>query len=140
MNWVEIRRCGRGMFLMNNRLVSETSTNDLWVQISSAVSWYKFAGNKYYKADTSRFMAFDTTPQDKINEGAVAYDGSGFDSWKTGTRALRLKSSAMRFPRRRRMYRRRIRTGLSRSAGINLRAIYGITICTSRRKMRSPGI
>ena len=71
-----------GNAFVNNRLVSETSTNDLWVQISSAVSWYKFAGNKYYKADTSRFMAFDTTPQDKINEGAVAYDGSGFDSWK----------------------------------------------------------
>ena len=71
-----------GNSFVNNRLVSKTTTNDIWVQVSSAVSWHKFAGNKYYKSDISRFMVFDTTPQDKINQEAVAYDGTGFDSWK----------------------------------------------------------
>ena len=66
----------------NNRLVSNTKTNDIWIQVSSAVAWHKFAQNRYYKENTSKFTAFDTTPQEKINEGALAYDGTGFEAWK----------------------------------------------------------
>ena len=71
-----------GNIFQNNHLISKTASNDMWVNISEAVAWYKFAGNKYYKADTSKFMVFETTPADKINDGAIPYAGGGWSDWQ----------------------------------------------------------
>ena len=71
-----------GNVFENNRLISTTKSNDFWVNISESVAWYKFAGNKYYKADNSKFMVFEVTPQDKINPEAKAYSGLGFNDWQ----------------------------------------------------------
>lgn len=71
-----------GNIFENNRLISTTATNDFWVNISEGVAWYKFASNRYYKADTSKFMAFEFTPQEKINTGAQVFAGNGFADWQ----------------------------------------------------------
>lgn len=73
-----------GNVFESNHLVSTTETNDVWINISSTVGWYKFANNKYYKNDTSKFMAFESTDSARINsaEGAIPFDGFGFDGWK----------------------------------------------------------
>ena len=67
-----------------NHLVSTTDSNDVWINISSTVGWYKFANNKYYKNDTSKFMVFENTDASRINsaDGAIPFDGFGFESWK----------------------------------------------------------
>ena len=67
-----------------NHLVSTTDSNDVWINISSTVGWYKFASNKYYKNDTSKFMVFESTDSTRINsaDGAIPFDGFGFESWK----------------------------------------------------------
>lgn len=71
-----------GNIFQNNHLVSRTSSNDMWINISEALAWYKFAGNKYYKADTSKFMVFETTPAEKINNGALPYSSGGWSDWQ----------------------------------------------------------
>ena len=73
-----------GNVFENNHLVSTTESNDVWFNISETVGWYKFANNKYYKHDTSKFMVFESTDASRINasEGAVPFDGNGFESWK----------------------------------------------------------
>ena len=73
-----------GNVFESNHLVSTTESNDVWFNISETVGWYKFANNKYYKHDTSKFMVFESTDSSRINasEGAVPFDGNGFESWK----------------------------------------------------------
>ena len=73
-----------GNVFESNHLVSTTDSNDVWINVSPTVGWYKFANNKYYKNDTSKFMAFESTDSTRINsaEGAIPFDGFGFDGWK----------------------------------------------------------
>ena len=73
-----------GNQFVGNHLVSLTDSNDVWINVTETVGWYKFASNKYYKNDTSKFMVFESTDASRINasEGAIPFDGNGFESWK----------------------------------------------------------
>ena len=73
-----------GNQFVGNHLVSLTDSNDVWINVTETVGWYKFASNKYYKNDTSKFMVFESTDASRINasEGAIPFDGDGFESWK----------------------------------------------------------
>ncbi len=68
----------------SNHLVSTTDSNDVWFNITETVGWYKFAQNKYYKNSTDKFMVFDGTDLSRLNfnDGALPYDGTGFEGWK----------------------------------------------------------
>ena len=71
-----------GNVFENNRCVSLTDTSDFWMKIDTAVVWYKYANNKYYKNDVSKFTSFDSADSSQISPDSSAYDGGGFDSWK----------------------------------------------------------
>ncbi|MDE7372960.1 MAG: right-handed parallel beta-helix repeat-containing protein, partial [Clostridia bacterium] len=56
-----------GNVFSGNHLVYTADDADLyWIGVTG-VSWYKFADNRFYAADTSSFRAIDGTPESNIN-------------------------------------------------------------------------
>ena len=75
-----------GNVFAENRVVytGEDPMDICFVSVEETVPWYKFAGNRYYSADTSTFKCIDGTVQADIDPGASAYGGRSlkFENWQ----------------------------------------------------------
>ena len=75
-----------GNVFAENRVVytGEDPSDIYFVSVEETVPWYKFAGNRYYSADTSTFKCIDGTAQADIDPGASAYGGRSlkFENWQ----------------------------------------------------------
>lgn len=75
-----------GNVFAENRVVytGEDPSDIYFVSVEESVPWYKFAGNRYYSADTSTFKCIDGTAQADIDPDASAYGGRSlkFETWQ----------------------------------------------------------
>ena len=74
-------------FVNNHCVYTEDGVSTFkWVYVDPELPWYKFAGNKYYSKDTSRFTCFELTEYTEINyeDGAFPYEHAAkknFNDW-----------------------------------------------------------
>ena len=67
-----------GNAFVNNHCVytADDVSSFKWVYVDPDLAWYKFASNKWYSSDTSRFSCFEMTRYEDINyeDGAIPYE------------------------------------------------------------------
>jgi len=74
-------------YVRNHNIFTGDNVNDLfWVNVDPQLPWYKFAENKWYSKDTSKFRCLESTDVENINsaEGAKIYENAknkNFNDW-----------------------------------------------------------
>lgn len=74
-------------FFNNHCVYNEEDVSSFkWVYVDTNLAWYKFASNKWYSKDTSRFTCFEMTDYTLINfeDGALPYESAAkkrFSDW-----------------------------------------------------------
>lgn len=74
-------------FFNNHCVYTEDEVSTFkWVYVDPDLAWYKFASNKWYSKDTSRFTCFEMTDYTEINyeDGAIPYENAAkkrFSDW-----------------------------------------------------------